>query len=499
MGFLGSILGTNSSFQANPADIKNPTSLDQIGNAYNQVQNNLGQQQSFANAVAAQNGLGNQSSVFGQMQGLAGQLQDQANGNGPNPALAQLSQTTGQNVANQAALMAGQRGASANAGMMARQVAQQGATTQQQSVGQAAALRAQQQLAAQQALQQQQANMAGLAGNQVSQQAGSLQGLNQFGQNNQANLLNAQGSYNNALMTGQSNANAINAGTATQNASNNASMIGGLMSSAGSAMSSMGGGKAHGGMIGYADGGDVDAVPVQSTPMGPVMQAPALIPNEWAALGQRDPSMGGGGGGGGMASLAMLALAHGGMTPGCYADGGGVLQSQVPTQVGPSSRVGRYLKGAGQALSPQPTTSPGAPISSQQQLAQGMNDFAKGLAAAFGSKPPQSAPTGAPGASDLPAAQQAPIPSPVNGLPQGGIMYASSGGPIAPALNGEAYAQSGMKVPGQAKFVGDTTKNDTVPAMLSPGEIIVPRSHASDPMLAAKFAYDTVMRNRGGK
>jgi hypothetical protein len=31
-------------------------------------------------------------------------------------------------------------------------------------------------------------------------------------------------------------------------------------------------------------------------------------------------------------------------------------------------------------------------------------------------------------------------------------------------------------VPGQAKTSGDNLKNDTVPAMLSPGEVVIPRS-----------------------
>ena len=34
----------------------------------------------------------------------------------------------------------------------------------------------------------------------------------------------------------------------------------------------------------------------------------------------------------------------------------------------------------------------------------------------------------------------------------------------------------GGHVPGQAKVKGDSPKNDTVPAMLSPGEIVIPRS-----------------------
>jgi hypothetical protein len=72
-----------------------------------------------------------------------------------------------------------------------------------------------------------------------------------------------------------------------------------------------------------------------------------------------------------------------------------------------------------------------------------------------------------------------------------------AGGNVNP-LNGEAYAQAGMTVPGQASIPGNSLKNDTVPAMLSPGEIIVPRDHAMDPEKAASFAYAVAMRNRKG-
>jgi hypothetical protein len=47
-----------------------------------------------------------------------------------------------------------------------------------------------------------------------------------------------------------------------------------------------------------------------------------------------------------------------------------------------------------------------------------------------------------------------------------------------------------MEVPGKAKFKGDTRSNDTVPALLSPGEIVLPRSVAQDeeaPEKAKKF------------
>jgi hypothetical protein len=45
----------------------------------------------------------------------------------------------------------------------------------------------------------------------------------------------------------------------------------------------------------------------------------------------------------------------------------------------------------------------------------------------------------------------------------------------------------GGKIEGKAKVPGDHEANDTVPAMLSPGEIVIPRSKASDPAKAKEF------------
>lgn len=155
---------TQNSFQAQGAPLQAGTNVGQINQAYDQSQNALGQQQNFVNQVQSQGGIGNQESVYGQQQNLANQLaqsngignqqaaaagfQGIANGTGPNVAQAQLNQSTAQNVANQGALMAGQRGASSNVGLLARQAAQQGAATQQQAAGQGATLQAQQQQSA---------------------------------------------------------------------------------------------------------------------------------------------------------------------------------------------------------------------------------------------------------------------------------------------------------------------------------------------------------------
>lgn len=179
----------------------------QLASAYKNTQTGLQQQQDLLHALQAQNGITNQSNVFNQQQQLANQLGVQAQGGGPNPALQQLQNQTGQNVAQQASLMAGQRGASSNPALIARMAAQQGAGIQQQAVGQEAQLQAQQQLAAQQALQQQQASMAGLATQQVGQQQGAVNAYQQGASNQQGNLLGAQSNYNSALVQNQGSQN----------------------------------------------------------------------------------------------------------------------------------------------------------------------------------------------------------------------------------------------------------------------------------------------------
>lgn len=56
--------------------------------------------------------------------------------------------------------------------------------------------------------------------------------------------------------------------------------------------------------------------------------------------------------------------------------------------------------------------------------------------------------------------------------------------------------KSGGKVQGKADVKGDSVKNDTVPALLSPGEIVVPRTSASDPEKAKEF-IDHIMKKQG--
>lgn len=61
------------------------------------------------------------------------------------------------------------------------------------------------------------------------------------------------------------------------------------------------------------------------------------------------------------------------------------------------------------------------------------------------------------------------------------------------AVGTAASLSDGGRVPGRAVFGGDDPRNDTQPAMLSPDEIVVPRSEAGDPDRAAAFARAVAM------
>jgi hypothetical protein len=174
-------------------EIDRPSTVAQANEQYGNVQQGLTQQQQFLNALAAQNGIQNQSNVYNQLQGVA-------QGTGPNPAQAALNQATQANIANQAAMMAGQRGSSANPALIARQAAMQGANTQQQAVGQGATLQAQQQLNALGQLGQ-------MSGQQVAQQQAAQNAYNTQALGAQGNVLQGINNQNNAAVGMQSNWN----------------------------------------------------------------------------------------------------------------------------------------------------------------------------------------------------------------------------------------------------------------------------------------------------
>lgn len=261
-GLVGLGGGAGGTAFAGPgaANIVAPVNAGQATDAYNSTQNALGQQQSFVNALGAQNGIGNQTNTYNQLQGVA-------NGTGPNPATALLNQQTGQNVANQAALMAGQRGSNANVGLIARQAAQQGAATQQQAVGQAATTQANQSLNALN-------SMGNLATQQVAQQQTGVQNLNTLNQSEQGQLLNSIAQANSANVGMQSNINSANAGLATSQMQGQQGLLGGFGNAAAGA----------GAAAAAAKGGKPENLPRMALAAGGLPQAgvyadPASDPN----------------------------------------------------------------------------------------------------------------------------------------------------------------------------------------------------------------------------
>lgn len=183
-----------------------------------------------------------QQATYNNQYNLAQTLLGQSQGQGPNPAQAQLAQNTANNVNTQGALMASQRGASANPALMARQAAMQGANIQQNSVGQAATLQAQQQLSAQQNLMQQQQNM----------QNAALQSES-IGQG-------AMAAQNTAVTAGQLGAQGLNQRTAAENAQGTRGLTNTILGGASSLL-----GLSSGGMVPNYDLGGImhyDAPPI---------------------------------------------------------------------------------------------------------------------------------------------------------------------------------------------------------------------------------------------
>lgn len=205
-GLLGSAGGMGGTGFNAPAG----TNAEQINTAYNRNQAALDAQNALAGTLTPQA----QTAVNTQNQ-LVNQYGQQAMGAGPNVAQNMLNQATGQNVAGQAALMAGQRGASANPALMARQIAMQGAATQQQAAGQAATMQAQQQIAAQQAQAQ-------LAANQIAQAQNAQNVATQANQAEQGILQGANTAANN-----------IQGGLAGQTLQGQQGLLGGVMNAAG--------------------------------------------------------------------------------------------------------------------------------------------------------------------------------------------------------------------------------------------------------------------------
>ncbi len=442
--------------------------------------------QSLAGGVRSQNaaisglqGLTNQQqALMGQQQGTAEQYQNIANGTGPNPAQAALNQSTGQNVANQAALMAGQRGAGSNIGLLAREAAQQGAATQQQAVGQAATMQAQQQLAGLSGLAQQQAAI-GATQNALgnTQQAigglGSTQaGMQQAGIGNQANIgsglvgqqqtgigqqagiaANQIGALQNqqGILAGQAQNQIGNQFTGNQAAANQANAIANQQI-AGTTANTAANQSAQQQALNAVAGLNSANVSQQ----GNVNQANAAITN--AVIPGQQGLIGGLLNGAGAAIKTFLA--EGGEVQ-KFAEGGISSEEVAPVAVNqPASSFAQFLKGFQSNQAPAPAAN---------------NEVA------------QINPNAVPASSKLNEGA-ANFGSALTNL--AGAALAASGGKVIPKNEKE-----------KAKVKGDSYTNDTVPALLSAGEIVLPRTvtQSKNPVRNSADFVAKVIAKRGKK
>lgn len=227
MGFVGDLFGSSSGMGWRAQGLENMGPFQQTVSNQDLTtgqalsQEELQRQRAFTTALQAQT-----PGAIANQQMVAQQLAQQAQGLGPSVAQTQLNQALGQNVAGVGAALAGGRGASANVGLTQRNIASMGAQAGQQAAGQASTLRANEQLAAQQAL----SNLAGTQIGQV-QQAG-LSGL-QAAQQQQQMALQAATQANAQRVAMQSNINAANAAIAQQTAQGQAGMFGKVLGGAG--------------------------------------------------------------------------------------------------------------------------------------------------------------------------------------------------------------------------------------------------------------------------
>ena len=415
----------------------NPVNQSSAYNALNDYSTALGGAGGLNKQQAAATALGD---VYGQQQVTADQLQGIVQGTGPNPAMAALNQRTGENVANQAALMAGQRGAGANVGLMARQAAQQGGNLQQQAVGQGATMQAQQSLNAlgqiggqQSAMGATQTALGNIGTTQVgagqtalnartgqanTMAAGEIGATQQAVQGNIQNVgqqLGAAGNFNQAATAGQASVNAANSALAQQGLKNKGDLLGGLLNGAGAAAMTYYGGPA----------GAAAAAPMAADSLNQISNV-TNSGNQVNPIGAAPPT-------------TMMAAEGGEVDP--------LVSQASPTPTSGMSSWGTFMKNLS------------SPPSNNSSLQQGASKGVQGLLSALGPK-----------------------------MAQGGL--AAQGGGVSAGSPAQA-----------ATVQGNSYSNDKIPAVLSEGEVVIPRSImlGKDPVRGAADFVAKILAKKGRK
>lgn len=379
-------------------------------------------------------------------------LQNQMQGIGPNPAQLQFNKNTQDAIKQNAGFIASQKGI--NPALAARMAADNAANMSQGAAGQSAMMQAQQQLGAQNSY-----------GQLLGQQAGESLGMNQ-------NLQQSQASQNNAIVGNTSQMNQANGAVSAQNAQQSANLFG-----------QAAGGLAAGAMSFLNKGGQVPTqgdlkramqanhAPVQHFDYGgPVLNVSGM-PTNYGNFGQ-SPQQAQNSFSSGMNLGNALVNAFSGGNKGISDDQAQESYLDADRQLGVSGVDNKeeMLPATGTMAMP----AEGTQFAAQGGLIHTAETIAP-YAIAFLNKGGR-------------------VPMHV-----GAIYYPEkycNGGGVG------MLANQGGGVPGKANVPGkNTPKNDTVPAMLSPGEIVIPLSvvNSDDPAKnAAKFVAEK-LREKSAK
>jgi hypothetical protein len=473
-----------------------------MNTAYNDVQTSMQGQQNLLAALQAQNGLQNQSQVYGQLQGVV-------NGTGPNPAQAQLAQATGANTANQAALMAGQRGSSQNAGLIARQAAQQGAANQQNSAGQAATLQATQSL---NALQNAGTMASGMASNQIGQTNANTQAQQQEQQN---------------LLSANQGMNMVNAGLIGQTMQQQASIGGGSMNGLGSMMGSMAeGGKVtnkgfdKGGQVNNGNGADITSLlalmaaggeikmyangtndqPVSNADSTPTDQSAYTGKSKFGAFLKGVGSQQGQGSSSGKSNDPIVqGMGNFGAGLGHLMSSSSTPTTTTPQVTGPgmSTNSKDYSQYQGSGFTPDQMANSAAQTNGVNQGdLPSPNDPSQQLQQQYGMPNPQQQTSSS--NDDVTMFKGGKVPALVS--PGEKRIKKEDLPKVAKGMNPMTV---GKTIPGKPKVGGSKNSyaNDTVPMDLNEGDIILPRSvtQSKHPQWAAHKFVHAIMAKNGGK
>lgn len=505
MGLLGGLFNKhtdenvgNDTLSFDRADIPVlGANVQQVGGLQGFLQGQMGQGDFYSQA--AQQGLGafgqglqgDQAAAGGQ-QSLAQMLLAQAQGQGPSLAQQQLQQGLQQNQAQAAGAIASQRGI--NPALAARLVNNAQTQAGQQAAGQAAMLRSQEQLNAQGQLgnvlaQQRQGaqGMAGLgqglfgAGGQL-QQSNLGQYANLFqGQNQNELARNAQlAQQYQAIANNQNVYNQMRLQQAEGNASRKAQIATGNTQGDNAAGGQIMG--AVGSMFALAHGGAVPDVGNPS-PVANHVSFAELVAHHLTAHSQLPQAMAKGGKV--KPSISLTPADMSSQDKEQKALGMGLLSAEEPVTGG---------KETPQKMADGGAAEPGGFAGYMQKLGEKFASIPGKLADNF-----QNGAIGQMFHPGLMQNTQGGVTTTIgdsNAMGAGGLLpSATAPVPMQTSLMGRApmMQAGGGRVPGVAAHPDeDTEKDDTVPALLSPGEVVLPKTIANNPSKAAAFVQKLI-------